>query len=131
MSMRHPRGMDSSTSDIGSSSTGASRVFLRRSLGVEICVLRTHTDGGLTFLVRMEKGGRAERHGHPGGEETYVLSGKLRIDRRIGADDRARPDVVLAAGDHVFVPLGELHEGYAEEDTTFLVFAPGGIAVGA
>jgi quercetin dioxygenase-like cupin family protein len=89
--------------------------------------LRTHPDGGLTFLVRMEKGGRAERHGHPGGEETYVLSGKLRIDRRVGADEQPRPDVVLAAGDHVFAPLGEVHEGYAEEDTTFLVVAPGGI----
>jgi quercetin dioxygenase-like cupin family protein len=120
--------MNISISDVGSSSSASSRVFVRRSPGVEICVLRIHPDGGLTFLVRMAKGGRAERHGHPGGEETYVLSGKLRIDRRIGADEQPRPDVVLDAGDHVFAPPGEAHEGYAEEDTTFLVVAPGGIA---
>jgi quercetin dioxygenase-like cupin family protein len=119
--------MNISTSDHTSSSTGSSRVFLQRSPGVQICVLRAHPDGGLTFLVRMEKGGRAERHGHPGGEETYVLSGRLRIDRRVGADEQPCPDVVLAAGDHVFAPPGEVHEGYAEEDTTFLVVAPGGI----
>ena len=89
--------------------------------------MRIHPDGGLTFLVRMEKGARAERHGHPGGEETYVLSGALRIDRRVGADEQTRPDVVLARGDHVFAPPGEVHEGYAEEDTTFLVVAPGGV----
>jgi quercetin dioxygenase-like cupin family protein len=120
--------MNISTSDIQASSTASSRVFVRRSPGVEICVLRAHADGGLTFLVRMEKGGRAERHGHPGGEESYVLSGKFRIDRRVGADGQPRPDLVLSAGDHAFAPPGEVHEGYAEEDTTFLVVAPGGIA---
>jgi quercetin dioxygenase-like cupin family protein len=119
--------MNISTSDRQSTSTTSSRVFLPRSPGVEICILRTHSDGGLTFLVRMEKGGRAERHGHPGGEDTFLLSGTLRIDRRVGADAHPRPDVVLATGDHVFVPPGEVHEGYAEEDTTFLVVAPGGI----
>jgi quercetin dioxygenase-like cupin family protein len=120
--------MNIGTRDRQSTSTASSRVFLPRSPDVEICVLRAHPDGGLTFLVRMEKGGRAERHGHPGGEETYLLTGKLRIDRRVGADEQPRPDVVLAAGDHVFVPPGEVHEGYAEEDTTFLVVAPGGIS---
>ncbi len=90
--------------------------------------MRVHPDGGLTFLVRMRKGARAERHGHPGGEETCILSGRLRIDRRVVDDQQPQPDVVLAAGDHAFVLPGEVHEGIAEEATTFFVVAPGGIA---
>jgi len=104
------------------------RVFVQRSPGVEISVLRIHPDGGRTFLVRMQKGARAERHGHPGGEETYILSGRLRIDHRVDAAAQPQPDVVLAAGEHAFVPAGEIHEGIAEEaETTFFVVAPGGI----
>ena len=49
-------------------------------------------------------------------------------DFLLGTNDRARrPDVVLATGDHVFAAPGEVHEGCAEEDTTFLVIAPGGV----
>ena len=106
----------------------SSRIFLERSPGVELSVLRRHEDGGLTFLIRMEKGARAERHGHPGGEETYLLAGRLRIDRRVDAAGTSLPDVVLAVGDHAFVPANEQHEGLAEEAATFLVLAPGGIS---
>lgn len=115
------------TTNMTDISSQSSRVFLQRSPGVELCLLRTHADGGLTFLIRMQKGARAERHGHPGGEETYVLSGKLRIDRRVDAAEQPQPDLLLAAGDHVFAPPGEVHEGFADEDTFFLVVAPGGI----
>jgi quercetin dioxygenase-like cupin family protein len=105
----------------------SNRAFLERSPGVEMCVLRMHSDGGLTFLVRMKGGARTERHGHPGGEETYALSGKVRIDRRIDSGEQPQPDVLLVAGDYLFAPPGEIHEGFAEEDTTFLVIAPGGL----
>ena len=109
-------------------SSESSRVFVQRSPGVEFCVLRVHPDGGLTFLVRMQQGARAERHGHPGGEETYLVSGQLRVDRRVDAAGEPRPDVVLRAGDHLFAPPGEVHEGIADQDnTTFFVIAPGGI----
>jgi ribosomal protein L16 Arg81 hydroxylase len=37
------------------------------------------------------------------------------------------PDLILSPGDYVFVPLGETHEGVAEEDALFLVIAPGGV----
>src|SRR5688572_26757410 len=112
---------------IASSSSQPSRAFVPRSPGVEICVLRMHPDGGVTFLVRMSKGARAQRHGHPGGEETYLISGELRVDRRLDAADQQQPDVLLRAGDHLFAPPGEVHEGYAVEDATFFVVAPGGI----
>jgi len=108
---------------------GASqRVFMPRSPGVEICVLRVHPEGGLTFLVRMQKGARAERHGHPGGEETYIVSGRIRVDRRVDADKQPQPDLLLSEGDHFFAPAGEVHEGVAEDDCTLFVVAPSGIS---
>jgi quercetin dioxygenase-like cupin family protein len=103
------------------------RVFMPRSPGVEICVLRRHPEGGLTFLVRLQKGARAERHGHPGGEETYVVSGRIRIDRRVDADEQPQPDLLLSGGDHFFAPVDEIHEGFAEEDCILFVVAPGGV----
>lgn len=114
-----------------SSSSGAlpRPTFKERSPGVELGILRRHDDGGLTFLLRMKKGARAERHGHPGGEESYLLSGRLRIDRRVAADGSVRPDVVLTPGDYLFALPGEVHEGEAEEDCVFLVVAPGGLTV--
>jgi quercetin dioxygenase-like cupin family protein len=75
----------------------------------------------------MQKGARAERHGHPGGEETFVLTGKLLIDQRADAEERSQPDAVVSTGEYFFAPAGECHEGYAEEDTTFLVLAAGGL----
>lgn len=106
----------------------ATRVYVTRSPGVELCVLRSHADRGLTFMIRMAPGARAELHGHPGGEETYVLSGKLHIEQRVSADHQPLPSVALAAGDHLFADPGEVHAGLAEGLTEFLVFAPGGIA---
>src|SRR3954466_14046265 len=69
------------------------RVFVSRSPGVEVCLLRVHADRGLTFLIRMAQGARSERHGHPGGEETYMLSGRVRIEQRLAADQRPLPSV--------------------------------------
>ena len=113
---------------LGSSVTP--RDFVSRSPGVSIAVLRRHADGGITFLVRMREGARAERHDHPGGEETYLLTGKLRVDRRIAAQGEPLPDAVLCAGDYLYASPGEVHEGIAESDeTTFLVVAAGGVVV--
>jgi len=106
------------------------RDFTSRSPGVDIAILRKHSDGGVTFLVRMRNGARSERHDHPGGEETYLLGGQLRVDRRVDASRRPLPDVVLSPGDYLYVPAGEVHEGIAEgEGTTLLVIAPGGVVV--
>ena len=109
----------------------APQVFVVRSPGVEMCVLRAHAEGSLTCLIRMQKGARAQRHGHPGGEETFVLTGKLHIDRRVDAEGTSQPDTALCAGDYFFAPAGETHQGYVEEDTTFLVLAAGGLTAEA
>ena len=116
------------TTSNGIFSGASQRVFMPRSPGVEICVLRVHPEGGLTFLVRMQKGARAERHGHPGGEETYIVSGRIRIDRRVDADKQPQPDLLLSAGDHFFAPADEVHEGVAEDNCTLFVVAPSGIS---
>jgi quercetin dioxygenase-like cupin family protein len=116
------------TTSNGIFSGASQRVFMPRSPGVEICVLRVHPEGGLTFLVRMQKGARAERHGHPGGEETYIVSGRIRIDRRVDADQQPQPDLLLSEGDHFFAPADEVHEGVAEDDCTLFVVAPGGVS---
>jgi quercetin dioxygenase-like cupin family protein len=75
----------------------------------------------------MKKGARAERHDHSGGEESYVISGSLRVDRRVDKTNTQLPDVVVSAGEYLYAPPGEVHEGIAEEDTLFLVVAPGGV----
>ncbi|NUP13232.1 MAG: cupin domain-containing protein [Polyangiaceae bacterium] len=97
------------------------------SEGVEIRLLRAHGNGGLTFFIRMKKGARAPRHGHPGGEETCLLQGVLRIEKRVAENGEAQPDIVVSEGEYAFVPAGELHEGVALEDSLFLVVAPGGV----
>ncbi len=96
--------------------------------GVEMRILRVAPSGGLTFLIRMKKGARAPLHHHPGGEETYLIEGRLRIQSRVDADSNPVPDVVLGAGDYVFAPPGETHDGIAEEDALFFVVAPEGVA---
>jgi quercetin dioxygenase-like cupin family protein len=77
----------------------------------------------------MSNGARAERHEHPGGEETYILRGGLRVDRRVDANGQPLPDAILCAGDYLYVLPGEIHEGVAEgvEGALLLVVAPGGV----
>ena len=53
--------------------------------GVGMSLLRKHDGGGTTFLIQMAKGSRAPRHDHAGGEETYILRGRLRICARVDA----------------------------------------------
>jgi quercetin dioxygenase-like cupin family protein len=95
--------------------------------GVEMRVLRRH-ERGMTFLIRMRPGAVAPLHEHPGGEETFVLEGRLRIQKRVTAERAPEPDIVLSKGEYAFVPPGEVHAGLAEEGALFLVVAPGGIA---
>jgi len=105
----------------------ASVPFLPIAPGVELRVLRRDAEGGMTFLVRMAEGARAPLHDHPGGEETYVVSGRLRIEHRVDAEGRALDDLALGPGDYACVPAGERHDGLAAEACLFYVVARGGV----
>jgi len=99
----------------------AERVWREVAPGVELSTLRSHGDGaGATLLVRMTKGAHAMLHHHPGGEETFIFSGRLRIG-----------ELVLGAGDYLWTAPGVAHEGDAEEETLFFVVLPDGLRVGA
>jgi quercetin dioxygenase-like cupin family protein len=84
--------------------------------GVDFCYLRTHGGDGVTVLARMKAGAHAPLHDHPGGEETYLVSGKLRVGAQC-----------LEPGDYLWTPPGVAHDGYAEEDTEFFLVLPAGI----
>jgi len=81
----------------------------------------------MSFLVRMARGARAPRHDHAGGEETFMLSGTLRIEHSTDAAGAPVADVVVPAGSYLFAPPGETHDGVALEDCVFFVGAPGGV----
>ena len=57
-------------------------------------------------------------HTHPGGEETYVVSGRLRVGKQ-----------ELTAGDYLWTPPGVSHDNEAHEEALFLVVLPGGFAL--
>lgn len=90
--------------------------------GVHFTILREHdpltghAGTGLTLFVRMEKGAKAVHHVHPGGEETYLISGRLRVGSR-----------VLHPGDYLWTAEGEAHDGFAEEESLFFVVLPNGL----
>ncbi|HWL86498.1 MAG TPA: cupin domain-containing protein [Polyangiaceae bacterium] len=100
------------------------RPFKAIAPGVHVSVLRGHGDSddtntlgaGTTALFRMEKGAAAPHHDHPGGEETYLVSGKLRVGQR-----------VLLPGDYLWTAPGESHDGFAEEESVFFVVLPAGL----
>jgi quercetin dioxygenase-like cupin family protein len=92
------------------------RSWRRVAPGVDFSILRTHGTEGLTLLVRMAAGADAQLHDHPGGEETYLLSGKLRIDGHC-----------LLPGDYLWTPPGVAHAGHAEEESIFFVVLPAGL----
>ena len=105
-----------------------SPAFRTTAPGVELCLLRQHVDHGMTFLVRMSAGARAPLHDQPGGEETYMIAGRLRIEHRVDAGGGVLPDAVVGSGEYFFAQPGETHDGIAEEAALFFVVAPGGVA---
>ncbi|MBV1860246.1 MAG: cupin domain-containing protein [Nannocystaceae bacterium] len=83
--------------------------------GLDVSVLRAEPQGTTTMFIRMAAGSHAPLHDHAGGEETYVISGRLRVGTH-----------VLTAGDYLWTPPGVAHDGEAEEDTLFFVVLPRG-----
>ena len=73
--------------------------------------------GEITF----DKGDDVPAHRHENEQYTYVLSGALRF--RFGEDQAE--EVVVGAGEIVFIPASLLHSAFAEEDTVELdIFCP-------
>jgi quercetin dioxygenase-like cupin family protein len=101
--------------------------FVPISPGVEMRTLRVHPDGGRTFMIRMDPGARAPFHDQPGGEETFLLSGDLRIVDRLDAAGLALPDATLGEGEYFYASSGERHAGISDKGALFFVVAAGGV----
>lgn len=80
----------------------------------EFALLRVHDDRqGATILLRFAAGAISGRHGHPGGEELFLLQGACEVDGRR-----------LEEGDFLYTPPGEDHDLVALEDTVMLLHLP-------
>lgn len=74
--------------------------------GVERGELRPSTPGAGSAVLRFAAGSTSGDHRHPGGEELFLLSGRLRID-----------DTVLSPGDYLYTPPGGVNDAQAYEDS--------------
>lgn len=74
--------------------------------GVERGELRPTTAGAGTAVLRFAAGSTSGDHRHPGGEELFVLHGRLRLGT-----------VVLKTGDYHYTPPGGVNDAEAYEDT--------------
>jgi quercetin dioxygenase-like cupin family protein len=88
------------------------------SPGIDLRVLLQNAEGGGTALIRFAPGSRALTHDHPGGEELYVLRGRIRVGERW-----------LSEGDYLMTPPGQPHDAQAETETLLYVSTPKGIRV--
>jgi quercetin dioxygenase-like cupin family protein len=84
------------------------RRWLDEGDGVELAPLHVVGSAAGTALLRFAPGGRSPAHRHPGGEDLYVLHGRIRVGEHI-----------LHAGDFLHTPAGGVHD--AEADTAALV----------
>jgi quercetin dioxygenase-like cupin family protein len=97
---------------------GSEATWIDQGDGVELAPLRVV--GGLagTALLRFAAGARSPAHRHPGGEDLYVVSGRLRVG-----------DVVLDAGDYLHTAPGGVHDAEAEAPTLVVITVPEPIEV--
>jgi quercetin dioxygenase-like cupin family protein len=81
--------------------------------GVHIAPLHVVGEAAGTAFLRFAPGAKSATHLHPGGEELYVISGRIRIG-----------DHVLQPGDFLYTPPGGFHDAEAEDDTIVLISVP-------
>lgn len=80
-----------------------------------------HSDKMMVAQVNFAKGDSVPAHRHDNEQYTYVLSGALRF---LFGEDQDE-EVVVGAGEIVFIPSGLLHSASADEDTFELdIFDP-------
>ena len=87
--------------------------WIDQGSGVELAPFRVVGTAAGTALLRFAAGGRSPAHRHPGGEELYVVSGRLRVGDRW-----------LEAGDFLHTAPGEVHDAEADVPTTVIVSVP-------
>jgi quercetin dioxygenase-like cupin family protein len=74
--------------------------------GVERGELRATRPGAGAALLRFTKGSRVGAHVHPGGEELFLLTGRLRVG-----------EWIMLAGDYLYTPRGGVNDAEALEDS--------------
>lgn len=80
-----------------------------------------HSDRMMVAQVNFARGDSVPAHRHDNEQYTYVVTGALRF--RFGEDQG--DEVVVGAGEIVFIPSGLLHSASADEDTFELdIFNP-------
>lgn len=92
---------------------GAGAGWIDQGQGVELRPLRVVGGAAGTALLRFSAGGRSPAHRHPGGEDLYVISGRLRVG-----------DVELGSGDFLHTAPGGVHDAEAHEPAVVLVSVP-------
>jgi quercetin dioxygenase-like cupin family protein len=80
---------------------------------VVAAALHRHEHGGGAALFRIDAGGVMPEHDHIVGEHVYVVAGSVQF-----------ADIVLEAGDAMWVEPGERHEVRALTDAVFLAVSP-------
>ena len=86
--------------------------------GIQMCGLRQNEHGGGAVLLKIVKGARFPMHGHPGGEEVYVIYGRAIVG-----------EVTVNTGDYLWTPSGGTHDLRAEDETLLFVSSPSGIRI--
>jgi quercetin dioxygenase-like cupin family protein len=81
--------------------------------GVHLSPLRVEPGGAGAAVLRFEPGAVSPPHRHPGGEDLYVIHGRLRVG-----------DVVLEARDFLHTPPGGVHDAEAYEESLVLISVP-------
>ena len=81
--------------------------------GVDYAVLRREPGAHATVFVRMAAGTHGAEHGHPGGEELFVVSGDVTVGGRR-----------LRTGDYLYTPPGLSHDIDAHADSVLFVSLP-------
>lgn len=84
--------------------------------GINMAVLNVNDIGGGSVLLKMASGAIFPLHNHPGGEEVFVIYGKVIINQH-----------QLDSGDFLYTPSGKTHSLKALEDSLLFTSAPKGI----
>ncbi len=81
--------------------------------GLERGELRTTQPGAGAAVLRFSAGATTGAHRHPGGEELFLFSGRLRVG-----------EAVLGPGDYLYTPPGGINDAEAYEDTIVFQVQP-------